>query len=86
MSEPKPPLLVVLYQGTWDQDGNASRWEVPAWGLYFEGGQAVTVPTTGRPSVTLWQTLDDACEHYEAVVDTINPRPFARWSREGGRG
>lgn len=68
------PRLLAFYQDLWDEDGTAVGWKPVAWGLRFADGSAISVSIEGRPSVTLWQSLEDATEALDAYVDTPEPR------------
>lgn len=68
------PRLLAFYQDQWDEDGTALGWRPVAWGLRFADGSAVSISVEGKPSVTLWQSVEDATEHLEAYVDTAEPR------------
>jgi hypothetical protein len=68
------PRLLAFYQDLWDEDGAAVGWKPIAWGLRFADGSAISVNVEGRPSVTLWNSLDDATEALDAYVDTPEPR------------
>jgi hypothetical protein len=68
------PRLLAFYQDLWDDDGTAMGWRPIAWGLRFADGSAISVNIEGRPSVTLWHSLEDATEALDAYVDTPEPR------------
>jgi hypothetical protein len=68
------PRLLAFYQDLWDDDGTAVGWKPIAWGLRFADGSAISISIEGRPSVTLWQSLEDATEALDAYVDTPEPR------------
>jgi hypothetical protein len=68
------PRLLAFYQDLWDEDGTAIGWKPIAWGMCFADGSAISVNVDGRPSVTLWQSLEDATEALDAYVDTPEPR------------
>jgi hypothetical protein len=68
------PRLLAFYQDLWDDDGAAVGWKPIAWGLRFADGSAISVNVEGRPSVTLWNSLEDATEALDAYVDTPEPR------------
>lgn len=68
------PRLLAFYQDQWDEDGTALGWRPVAWGLRFADGSAVSISVEGKPSVTLWQSVEDATEALEAYVDTAEPR------------
>ena len=67
------PRLLAFYQDLWDDDGTAMGWRPIAWGLRFADGSAISVNIEGRPSVTLWHSLEDATEALDAYVDTPEP-------------
>jgi hypothetical protein len=68
------PRLLAFYQDLWDDDGTAMGWRPIAWGLRFADGSAISVNIEGRPSVTLWHSIEDATEALDAYVDTPEPR------------
>lgn len=68
------PRLLAFYQDLWDDDGTALAWRPVAWGLRFADGSAISVNVEGKPSVTLWHSLEDAVEALDAYVDTPEPR------------
>jgi hypothetical protein len=68
------PRLLAFYQDLWDDDGTALGWRPIAWGLRFADGSAISVNIEGRPSVTLWHSIEDATEALDAYVDTPEPR------------
>ena len=68
------PRLLAFYQDLWDDDGTAMGWRPLARGLRFADGSAITVNIEGRPSVTLWHSIEDATEALDAYVDTPEPR------------
>jgi hypothetical protein len=68
------PRLLAFYQDLWDEDGTAIGWKPVAWGLRFGDGSAVSVSIEGKPSVTLWHSVDDALAALDAFVDTPEPR------------
>lgn len=76
-----PPRVVALHQDVWDTAGNAVAWKVVAWGLVLADGGAVTVPSHGPTSATVWQSLDDACRAFDASVCEVRPRPYPQWWR-----
>ena len=68
------PRLLAFYQDLWDEDGTPIGWRPIAWGLRFADGSAVSVNIEGKPSVTLWHSVDDALAALDAFVDTPDPR------------
>jgi hypothetical protein len=68
------PRLLAFYQDLWDDDGTAVGWRPIAWGLRFHDGSALSISIEGRPSVTLWHSVEDATEALDAYVDTAEPR------------
>jgi hypothetical protein len=68
------PRLLAFYRDLWDEDGTAVGWEPIAWGLRFADGSALSISIAGPPSVTLWQSVEDATEALDAYVDTAEPR------------
>jgi hypothetical protein len=68
------PRLLAFYQDLWDDDGTAVGWRPVAWGLRFHDGSALSISIEGRPSVTLWHSVEDATEALDAYVDTAEPR------------
>ena len=68
------PRSLAFYQDLWDDDGTALGWRPIAWGLRFADGSAISVNIEGRPSVTLWHSIEDATEALDAYVDTPEPR------------
>jgi hypothetical protein len=68
------PRLLAFYRDLWDEDGTAVGWEPIAWGLRFADGSALSISIGGPPSVTLWQSVEDATEALDAYVDTAEPR------------
>jgi hypothetical protein len=68
------PRLLAFYQDLWDEDGTAVGWRPVAWGLRFHDGSALSISIEGRPSVTLWHSVEDATEALDAYVDTAEPR------------
>jgi hypothetical protein len=68
------PRLLAFYQDLWDDDGTPVGWRPIAWGLRFADGSAVSVNIEGKPSVTLWHSVDDALAALDAFVDTPEPR------------
>jgi hypothetical protein len=68
------PRLLAFYKDLWDEDGTAVGWEPIAWGLRFADGSALSISISGPPSVTLWQSVEDATEALDAYVDTAEPR------------
>jgi hypothetical protein len=68
------PRLLAFYQDLWDDDGTALGWRPVAWGLRFADGSAISINVEGKPSVTLWHSLEDAAEALDAYVDTPEPR------------
>jgi hypothetical protein len=68
------PRLLAFYQDMWDDDGTAVGWQPIAWGLRFADGSAISVNVEGRPSVTLWHSVEDATAALDAYVDTAEPR------------
>lgn len=68
------PRLLAFYRDLWDDDGTAVGWQPIAWGLRFADGSALSISIEGPPSVTLWQSVEDATEALDAYVDTAEPR------------
>jgi hypothetical protein len=68
------PRLLAFYQDLWDEDGTPAGWKPIAWGLRFGDGSAVSVSIEGKPSVTLWHSVEDALVELDAFVDTPEPR------------
>lgn len=68
------PRLLAFYQDLWDDDGTPIGWKPVAWGLRFSDGSAVSVNIEGKPSVTLWHSVEDALAEMDAFVDTPDPR------------
>jgi hypothetical protein len=68
------PRLLAFYQDLWDDDGTPVGWKPIAWGLRFADGSAVSVNIEGKPSVTLWHSVEDALASLDAFVDTPEPR------------
>jgi hypothetical protein len=68
------PRLLAFYKDLWDDDGTAVGWQPIAWGLRFADGSALSISIEGPPSVTLWQSVEDATEALDAYVDTAEPR------------
>lgn len=68
------PRLLAFYQDLWDDDGTPVGWRPIAWGLRFADGSAVSVTIEGKPSVSLWHSVEDALAALDAFVDTPNPR------------
>jgi hypothetical protein len=68
------PRLLAFYQDLWDEDGTPVGWKPVAWGLRFADGSTVSVNVEGKPSVTLWHSIEDALTALDAFVDTPEPR------------
>jgi hypothetical protein len=71
---PPLPRLLAFYQDSLDEDiGVVWGWRPVAWGLEL-ADTTLTVPVETPVRVTLWHSVNDAAEAFDAVVATIDTR------------